>query len=125
MIRSSASAGHRDPINHQIIVSSTLSNDIRIEGNLLCSSDLIFDGSIKGNIQSKGSLTVGKNADVEGDITADRVVIEGKVSGNGKFENCRVASTAQIFGSVTTLALEMEEGATLSGDCRVGQSPGG
>ena len=102
-------------------MSSHLSNDIRIEGNLLCSSDLIFDGAIKGNIQSKGSLTVGKNADVEGDITADRAVIEGKVNGNGKFESCRVASSAQITGSLASVALEMEEGASLAGDCRVGK----
>ena len=103
-------------------MSSHLSNDIRIEGNLISSSDLIFDGSIKGNIQSKGNLTVGKNADIEGDITAGRAVIEGKVNGNGKFENCRVAASAQITGSLATVALEMEEGASLSGDCRVGQS---
>ena len=81
------------------IVSSHLSNDIRIEGNLISSSDLVFDGSIKGNIQSKGNLTVGKNADVDGDITADRVLIEGKVNGNGKFENCRIAASATITGS--------------------------
>jgi len=90
----------------------------------MCSSDLIFDGSIKGNIQSKGSLTVGKNADIEGDVTADRVVIEGRVNGNGKFEHCRVAASAQFTGSLSTAALEMEEGASLSGDCRVGKSSG-
>lgn len=103
-------------------MSSHLSNDIRIEGNLSSSSDLIFDGSIKGNIESKGSLTIGKNADVEGDLKADRAIIEGKVSGNGKFGHCRVASTAQISGSVTTASLQMEEGASLLGDCRVGKS---
>jgi cytoskeletal protein CcmA (bactofilin family) len=102
-------------------VSSHLSNDIRIEGNLSSSSDLIFDGSIKGNIESKGSLTVGKNADVEGDLKADRAIIEGKVSGSGRFGHCRIASTAQISGSVITASLQMEEGASLLGDCRVGK----
>ena len=105
-------------------MSSHLSNDIRIEGNLSCSSDLIFDGAIKGNINSKGNLTVGKNADVEGDVTADRAVIEGKVSGNGKFGHCRITTTAQISGSVTTVSLQREEGASLSGDCRVGKAAG-
>lgn len=105
-------------------MSSHLSNDIRIEGNLNCSSDLIFDGSIKGNINSKGSLTVGKNADVAGDVSADRGVIEGKVAGNGKFGHCKVAETAQITGSITTVSLQMEEGASLAGDCKVGKAAG-
>ncbi|MCB1066345.1 MAG: polymer-forming cytoskeletal protein [Verrucomicrobiae bacterium] len=103
-------------------MSSHLSNDIRIEGNLSSTSDLIFDGSIKGNIEAKGTLTIGKNADVEGDLKADRVIIEGKVNGKGTFGHCRIAATAQISGSVATASLQMEEGASLSGDCRVGKS---
>ena len=111
-----------DPSRH---VSSHLSNDIRIEGNLICSSDLIFDGTIKGNIRSKGSLTIGNNAQVDGDVTSDKAVIEGTVNGNGKFENCRISSTARITGSVTTVALQMEEGASLDGDCKVGRGSTG
>ena len=103
-------------------MSSQLSNDIRIEGNLFSSSDLNFDGSIKGNIEAKGALTIGKNADVEGDLKAEKVLIEGKVSGSGKFGHCRIASSAQISGSVATASLQMEEGASLSGECRVGKA---
>lgn len=105
-------------------MSSHLSNDIRIEGNLISTSDLIFDGSIKGNIESKGSLTIGKNADVEGDLKAERGIIEGKMNGNGKFGHLRIASTAHISGSIATGSLQMEEGASLSGECRVGKSGG-
>lgn len=105
-------------------VSSHLSNDIRIEGNLISNSDLIFDGSIKGNIESKGNLTIGKNADVEGDLKAEQAVIEGKMNGNGTFGHLRIAATAQISGSVTTEKLQMEEGASLSGECRVGKKAG-
>jgi cytoskeletal protein CcmA (bactofilin family) len=105
-------------------VSSHLSNDIEIEGDLNSNSDLIFDGKIKGNITSKGALTVGQNAEVNGDLKADQCVIEGRVEGNGEFGNCRVMSTAEISGSVTTGGLQMEEGASLSGQCRVGKASG-
>ena len=106
---------------HQFIVSSHLSNDIQIEGDLTCASDLIFDGSIKGNITSKGSLTIGQNASVNGDLNAERAVIEGNVNGNGSFTQCRLAPTSVIAGSVTTVSLEMEEGASLAGQCKVGK----
>jgi len=103
-------------------VSSHLSNDIQIEGDLNCDSDLIFDGSITGNIRSKSSLTIGQNATVKGDLEADKAVIEGRVEGNGKFKTCRLSPTSDISGSVTTVSLQMEEGASLDGQCKVGKA---
>jgi cytoskeletal protein CcmA (bactofilin family) len=52
-------------------VSSHLSSDIQIEGDLNCSTDLIFDGAITGNINSKGSLTISQNASVKSDLKAE------------------------------------------------------
>jgi cytoskeletal protein CcmA (bactofilin family) len=103
-------------------VSSHLSSDIQIEGDLNCSTDLIFDGSIKGNITSKGSLTIGQNASVNGNLKAEKAVIEGKVVGNGDFNSCRLSPTSVISGSVNTVSLQMEEGASLEGQCKVGKA---
>lgn len=103
-------------------VSSHLSSDIQIEGDLNCSTDLIFDGSIKGNITSKGSLTIGQNASVNGNLKAEKAVIEGRVVGNGDFNSCRLSPTSVISGSVNTVSLQMEEGASLEGQCKVGKA---
>lgn len=103
-------------------MSSHLSSDIQIEGDLNCSTDLIFDGSIEGNINSKGSLTIGENASVKGNLKAEKAIIEGKVSGDGKFNSCRLSPTSVISGSVSTVSLQMEEGASLEGQCKVGKA---
>jgi cytoskeletal protein CcmA (bactofilin family) len=103
-------------------VSSHLLSDIQIEGDLNCSSDLVFDGFITGNINAKGSLTIGENATVKGDLKADKAVISGKVSGNGDFNSCRMSPTSVISGSVSTMSLQMEEGASLEGQCKVGKA---
>ncbi len=115
----------RGPKNNQkpfSAVSSHLSSDIEIEGDLICTTDLIFDGNIKGNINSKGSLTIGENATVNGDLQAEKAVIEGKVNGNGDFNQCRLSPTSVITGSVSTVSLQMEEGASLAGQCKVGKA---
>lgn len=106
-------------------MSSHLASDIEIEGDINCSSDLIFDGSIKGNIDSKGSIVIGKNADVTGDVKAEKAVIEGKIDGSGQFTTCRLTPSSVISGSVATVSLQMEEGASLSGQCKVGKNNGG
>jgi len=103
-------------------VSSHLSSDIKITGDLTCSTDLIFDGSIVGNINCKGSLTVGKNATVEGDIKAANALIEGTVKGNGLFQRCRIAATAKVEGALASQTVQMDEGASLSGECKMGKS---
>ena len=103
-------------------MSSHLSNDIEIEGDLNCSSDLIFDGSIQGNIVSQGSLTIGQNASVHGNLKAERAIIEGKVVGDGEFQSCRLSPTSVISGAVHTVSLQMEEGASLEGQCKVGKA---
>lgn len=103
-------------------MSSHLSSDIEIEGDLICSTDLIFDGSINGNISSKGCLTIGENATVKGNLKAEKAIIEGKVNGDGDFTQCRLAPTSVITGSVSTVSLQMEEGASLAGQCKVGKA---
>ena len=112
-------------LNLLFIVSSHLASDIEIDGDLNCSSDLIFDGSIKGNINSQGSVVIGKNADVTGNVIAQTAVVEGKIDGCGEFSTCKLSATSVILGSVTTASLQMEEGASLSGQCKVGKSRGG
>ncbi len=104
------------------ILSSHLSNGIEIEGDLSSASDLVFDGTIKGNITSKGSLTVGENASVKGDLKAEKGIIEGKVSGNSHFSECRLSPTSVISGSINTTSLQMEEGASLEGQCKIGKA---
>ncbi len=103
-------------------MSSHLSSDIQIEGDLDCATDLIFDGSIQGNITSKGGLTIGQNASVTGNLKAEKAVIEGKVVGNGEFQSLRLSPTSVISGSVNTVSLQMEEGASLDGQCKVGKA---
>ena len=103
-------------------VSYHLSSDIQIEGDLNCSTDLIFDGAITGNINSKGSLTIGQNASVKGDLKAEKAIIEGKVAGDGDFNSCRLSSTSVISGSVSTVSLQMQEGASLEGQCKFGKA---
>ena len=43
-------------------------------------------------------------------------------TGNGDFNSCRLSPTSVISGSVNTVSLQMEEGASLEGQCKVGKA---
>jgi cytoskeletal protein CcmA (bactofilin family) len=99
-----------------------LSSDVEIKGSLKFSNDLIIDGKIDGEVSSDGSLTVGENAVVTGEIKTKSVVIFGKVNGNITVtERCELKSAAILEGDITAGTLSIEEGATFMGKSAVGK----
>lgn len=100
-----------------------LSSDVEIKGSLKFSNDLIIDGKIEGEVSSDGSLTVGENAYVQGEIRTKSVVLFGRVQGNITVtERCELKSTAVLEGDVVAGTLAIEEGATFMGKSSVGKS---
>ena len=80
---------------------NVLSSDVEIKGTIKFSKDLIIDGRIEGEVISDGSLTVGENATVKGNIRTKSVVVFGKVDGNITVkEQCDLKSSAEIVGDI-------------------------
>jgi len=99
-----------------------LSSDVEIVGTLKFSNDLIIDGRIEGEVVSDGSLTVGENAHVKGDIRTQSVVVFGKVDGNITVkELCDLKANAEIVGDIRAGSLSIEGGATFVGNSQVGK----
>ncbi len=98
-----------------------LSSDVEIHGNLKFSHDLIIDGKIEGEVTSDGSLTVGENARIKGEIKTKAVTVFGKVEGNITVsERCELKSNAELLGDIKAGTLSIEEGATFMGTSTVG-----
>jgi cytoskeletal protein CcmA (bactofilin family) len=97
-----------------------LSSDVEIKGSLKFQNDLTIDGKIEGEINSPGSLTVGENAEVRGEIKTKSVIVLGKVNGNITVEErCELKGRAQLIGDLKAARLVIEEGATFVGKSEV------
>ncbi|MEQ1474068.1 MAG: polymer-forming cytoskeletal protein [Candidatus Acidiferrum sp.] len=102
---------------------ASISQGIRIKGEVTGSEDLYVDGLVDGKLSlSNGSLTIGPNGTVKADVTAREVIvsgrIEGKVTGRDKVQ---LMGTAQVTGEVQTERLAIEEGALLRGKVEAGK----
>jgi len=77
---------------------------------------LTFDGKIEGEIQTDGTLQLGNNAMINGNINAQTVVVRGKIKGdivaNDKIE---IKANTELFGDIRASKLAMEEGVTFVG----------
>jgi cytoskeletal protein CcmA (bactofilin family) len=99
---------------------NVLTNDVEIKGNLRFTGELSFDGKIEGEINSDGTLTLGENAVVTGNVSANAVVVRGKINGNlTAKERIDIKSKAEIFGDIRASRLSIEEGVTFVGRTEV------
>lgn len=97
-----------------------LSNDIEITGTIKFLNELIFDGKLEGDIHSSGTLTVGENAEIHGNIKTKSVIVLGKVAGNITVEErAELKRAAVLQGDLKATRLVVEEGATFVGKSEV------
>jgi cytoskeletal protein CcmA (bactofilin family) len=104
-------------------IKSLIAQGSRIEGNLKFTEGLRIDGEVCGDIRANAEqpsiLVISQAALVQGEVHADHVIINGTVRGpvHAK-ELLELQPKARIEGDVTYKALEMHQGATISGTLR-------
>lgn len=105
---------------HKKIEGKVLEVDANMQGNLNFKDpvNLHINGKFEGNLQARGNLTIGRNANVSGDITGDSVTVGGKVQGKiTAKEKLVLLAGASVEGDIYPLKLSVSEGASLEGRC--------
>ncbi|MGH7252934.1 MAG: bactofilin family protein [Nitrospiraceae bacterium] len=83
-----------------------------------------IDGRIEGEIHTNGRVEVGKNAVIEGTISAGALVNNGRINGRVTAANqVRLLRSSVLIGEVHTPVFSIEEGAHFEGLCSVGTVP--
>ena len=97
-----------------------LSADVEIKGSIKFTNDLTIDGKVEGEINSAGTLTIGENAEIRGEIKTKSVSVLGKVTGNITVEErCELKNRAVLHGDLKAARLVIEDGATFVGKSEV------
>lgn len=97
-----------------------LSNDVEIKGTIRFNDELLFDGKLEGEVISDGTLILGENSEVQGEIRTKAVSLSGRVQGNITVEEkCELKGRAQLIGDLKAARLVIEEGATFVGRSEV------
>ncbi len=78
-------------------VPSIISPDLKIVGDLKCTSDIQIDGTIEGSVTG-GLIIIGEQAKVEGTIVAETVRIFGTVNGRVRAKTVHLDKTGKVIG---------------------------
>lgn len=101
---------------------SILSGDIVITGSIVSEGEVQLDGTVDGDIRA-GSLIIGEEASVNGEVYAETVVVRGRVNGSVRARQVQLSSSARIEGDIVHAALSVESGAFFDGHCRHASDP--
>lgn len=104
-------------------IKSLIAQGSRIEGHFGFTDGLRVDGEVLGNIRANPErpsiLVISESAGVHGEIHADHVIINGAVRGPVHADELlELQPNARIEGDVYYKALEMHQGAVISGQLK-------
>lgn len=90
---------------------------IHIEGALKGDEDVLIEGKVKGTIElKKNSVTIGESGQVNADIYAHTIAVEGRLEGKLiASERVMIRKTAQIKGTIVAPRVTLEDGARFNG----------
>lgn len=105
--------------------STTIGEQITIEGNIRGSEHLVIEGSMKGNVEmEKHNFTVGSKGRVEGEINAQNIKISGQMIGNIKTQGkVEITKEADFMGDIRAKRISVEDGAYFKGSIELDQEP--
>jgi cytoskeletal protein CcmA (bactofilin family) len=89
---------------------------VKLKGNLKSDGDITIDGSINGEVKTKGTVNVGPNANIIANVKAKNVNVAGTVQGNIQAtDRLNITETGRVFGDITTNVLNISSGAIFTG----------
>jgi cytoskeletal protein CcmA (bactofilin family) len=109
------------PAPAEPVLVGALHKGSRVLGQLSFQGPARIDGNVEGEVQCLGKLTIGEGAEVRAKISAQIVIIQGRVEGNVTAEEkIELIAPARLYGNVNTRRLVITEGVVFDGDCSMG-----
>ena len=102
-----------------IAAGMVIVGDIRTEGVVK------IEGRVEGAVRAGRQVLLGRQGEVEGDISTREAVIGGKVTGTiATAERLEIQGTATINGDIKTRSIAVIEGGKINGTVNISDVPG-
>lgn len=113
--------GVRKPVKEEQS-DKTVEINAQMQGSLIFGDpvNLKINGQFSGQLQTRGTLTIGDTATVDANIEGDNIVVAGRVKGDITAHKMLVLMpTAILRGNIVTPKLNIVEGAVFHGNCQM------
>src|SRR5262245_59668236 len=107
-------------------VQAHLGQGSRVEGKLTFEGSVRIDGQVEGEISAQDTVTIGESAELNAQIHATTIVVQGRVNGDlTARKRGELKAPATLIGNITTPSLVIHEGVVFEGSCAMGGAAAG
>jgi len=100
-----------------------ISQGTEITGDIKSNGDIRIDGSLTGNLLTRGKVVIGPTGKIKGEVTCKNSeisgIVEGKITVN---QLLNLKASSKIQGDIITSKLAIEPGARFTGTCRMNET---
>lgn len=98
-----------------------IARGVRVEGEFTSPGNVLIEGEVQGHVTIKGVLTVGTEAKLKADVSANEAIVSGLIEGNvNVIKRLELKASAKVMGDVTCETASIEAGAVLNGKVSIG-----
>jgi len=80
---------------------------------------LYIDGELEGLVKSTKEVNIGKNGHVKGNITTDRLIVQGYVEGTIDAKSVEIKANGRVSGEIISSELIIESKGIFEGNSKV------
>lgn len=100
--------------------TTVVAKEAQFEGSLELAGSAHVEGAFRGTLSAGAQLSVGPDGAVEGTLSAEIMVIAGRVQGTVMARRLHILSSGRVEGDVRYQALQIDRGGTIAGQVRQG-----
>jgi len=94
-----------------------------ITGDVRSTGDIRIDGSLTGNLNTKGKVVIGPTGKINGEVICKNSEVSGIVEGKITVNQLLILkASSKILGDIATSKLSIEPGAIFSGNCKMSEN---
>lgn len=107
----------------ETVAINLISNGTDITGDIKSTGDIRIDGSLTGNLNTKGKVVIGQTGKVNGEVNCKNSEVSGVVEGKIVVNQLLILkASSKIIGDIVTSKLSIEPGAIFSGNCKMSEN---
>jgi cytoskeletal protein CcmA (bactofilin family) len=116
----SDTAQHRRVSDRRGGSPTVIAPGVSFRGDVIAPGSVLLSGTVRGDGEIGGTLSIARDAVWEGKVRASSAVIAGTLTGSIEVTGAlEVGTTARIKGDVTASRLAIARGAVIEGDMQV------
>ncbi len=101
--------------------TTVIGPDTHIKGEMVFDSTARILGTFEGRVIAKGEIQIGEGAACKAAVEGAVVIVDGLIEGDVQArERVQLNSKARVIGDIVSTTLVVAEGASFTGNCRVG-----